>query len=128
MKVKFLPFFLSLIFILIFMMISLGLGIFIASLNLTYRDFKYIVPFAVQLGFYISPIGYDLVIIPEKYLLIYSLNPMVGIIEGFRWCLLVDHVDLYWPSVCISLFFGIIFLFFGLNIFRSLERKFADKV
>lgn len=122
-KVIYLP-----LFILLALIFSFGMGILIATLNVTYRDFRYIIPFIIQLGFYVSPVGFDLAIIPEKWRFLYSLNPMVGVIEGFRWCLLGDHTVIYWPSVWISFAMSLFFLLFGLRTFQAMERHFADRI
>ena len=122
-KILYLP-----LFMLIFFTFSLGIGTFFASLNVTYRDFKYIIPFMLQLGFYASPVGFDLSVISKRWHLLYSLNPMVGIIEGFRWCLLGDHTVLYWPSVWVSGTVSIVSLCLGLKTFQAMERSFADKI
>ena len=76
------------VFAAIAFMASLGIGVWITALNVKYRDFRYVIPFIVQLGLYVSPVGFSSSIIPEGWRLLYSLNPMVGVIDGFRWCLL----------------------------------------
>src|SRR5215813_3409794 len=81
-------------------MASLGVGLWITALNVKYRDFRYVIPFLVQLGLYLSPVGFSSSIIPSDWRLIYSLNPMVGVIDGFRWCLLGS--PLYWPGSLLS--------------------------
>ena len=85
------------IFVLLAFTLSFGLGVWITALNVKYRDFRYVIPFIVQLGLYISPVGFSTSIIPEQWRLVYSLNPMVGIIDGFRWCLLGGQTQIY-PS------------------------------
>ncbi|RMF22399.1 MAG: ABC transporter permease, partial [Cyanobacteria bacterium J083] len=95
------------LFILIAFAAAMGAGLWLASLNVQYRDFRYIVPFIVQLGLYISPVGFSSNIVPEKWRLIYSLNPMVGVIDGFRWAILQQSVDLYLPGFILSL--GLVF-------------------
>lgn len=116
------------LFFFMLLLFVLGIGIFVATLNVYYRDFRYIIPFVIQLGFYISPVGFELSVIPEKWQLLYSFNPMVGIVEGFRWCLIGENGGLYWPSILISASLSVFFLFFGINIFQKMERNFADKV
>ena len=74
---------------------SLGVGLWFAALNVKFRDFRFIVPFIVQFGLYVSPVGFSSTVIPEKWRLLYSLNPMVGVIDGFRWAILGGRVELY---------------------------------
>jgi lipopolysaccharide transport system permease protein len=105
---------------------ALGPALLMAALNVKYRDFRQIVPFVVQVGLYISPVGYASSIIPEGWRLIYSLNPVVGAIDGFRWCLLGDQVDVYLPGMAVGAVVLILFLFVGLRYFRQTERGFAD--
>src|SRR5262245_28170171 len=83
---------------------SFGIGVWITALNVKYRDFRYVIPFIVQLGLYVSPVGFSTSIIPEGWRLLYSLNPMVGVIDGFRWCLLGGESQLYLPGFGLSLF------------------------
>ncbi|MCX5699126.1 MAG: ABC transporter permease [Candidatus Omnitrophica bacterium] len=116
-----LPFFLLLAF-----MVSFGSGLVLATLNVKYRDFRYIVPFILQFGLYISPVGFSTSIIPEKWRLLYSLNPMVGVIDGFRWAILGGNEQLYWPGFIVSLLITIFLLLMGLCYFRKTERVFAD--
>lgn len=104
----------------------LGSGLWIAALNVKYRDFQYVVPFIVQLGLYISPVGFSSDIIPSSYRLAYSLNPMVGVIDGFRWAILGKDVSLYWPGLTLSIVLVSLILIFGLRYFRHTERTFAD--
>jgi len=113
-------------FLIITFLTALGFGLFITSLNVKYRDFRYIVPFIVQLGLYISPVGFSSSVIPEKYRLLYSLNPMVGVIDGFRWSILGDNSNIYIPGFILSLFVAVIFLIIGLMKFRKMEKAFAD--
>ena len=116
------------LFILVAIAAAVGAGLWIAALNVKYRDFRYIVPFVVQLGLYVSPVGFSSAIVPEQWRLLYSLNPMVGVIDGFRWSILGDNIKIYWQgfiiSVCISLFF----LVLGVWYFRRMEKSFADVV
>jgi len=116
------------LFIVFLFSISLGIGLIIAALNVSYRDFRYITPFAIQLGFYASPVAFDVAVIPENWRLIYSLNPMVGIIEGFRFSLLDDRNTLYWPSVAISAAISFGCLLLGLKVFQTLQSDFADRI
>ena len=116
-----LPVFLSIAFV-----ASMGAGLWISALNVKYRDFRYIVPFIVQFGLYISPVGFSSSIVPEKWRLIYSLNPMVGVIEGFRWAILGKNVEIYIPGSAMSI--CIVFFIFtgGVWFFRETEKTFAD--
>jgi lipopolysaccharide transport system permease protein len=103
---------------------AIGPGLLISALNVRFRDFRYIVPFIVQLGVYISPVGFSSDVIPEKWRLIYSLNPLVGVIDGFRWAIMGSPV--YAPSLFISAFAIIVMLVLGIWYFRKTERTFAD--
>lgn len=108
--------------------VSLGVGLWISALMVEYRDFRFIVPFVVQFGLYISPVGFQTAIIPERYRLLYSLNPMVGIIDGFRWCILGGATPLYWQGVAMSTIEVVLFVFSGIWYFRMTERTFADVI
>jgi lipopolysaccharide transport system permease protein len=107
---------------------SMGAGLWLAALNVEYRDFRYIVPFIVQFGFYVSPVGYSSGIVPEKWRLLYSLNPMVGVIDGFRWAILGGDATIYWPGFALSMaLVGLLFVS-GIWYFRKMERRFADVI
>jgi lipopolysaccharide transport system permease protein len=107
---------------------SMGVGLWLASLNVKYRDFRYIVPFIVQFGLYISPVGFSSSIVPEQWRLLYSLNPMVGVIDGFRWAILGGESRLYVPGFLLSLaLVGVLFVS-GIWYFRKTERTFADVI
>jgi len=120
-QIVFLPLFLFLAFL-----TSMGAGFYIAALNVKYRDFKYIVPFVVQFGMYISPVGFTSNNISEKLKLIYSLNPMVGVIDGFRWCILGGKSHIYLPGMLLSIGLIVGLLIFGIWYFRKTEKTFAD--
>lgn len=107
---------------------ALGAGLWLSALNVKYRDVKYVVPFIVRMGLYISPVGFLSSVVPEKYQLLYSLNPMVGVIDGFRWCLLGGKVVPYWPGFWLSVFMVIILLVTGAYYFRRTERTFVDVI
>jgi lipopolysaccharide transport system permease protein len=107
---------------------SFGIGVWITALNVKYRDFRYVIPFIVQLGLYVSPVGFSSSIIPNQWRLVYSLNPMVGVIDGFRWCLLGGESQLYWPGFCLSVTVACFFLWFGIRQFRRMEKSFADLI
>ena len=116
------------LFILIAFAAALGGGLWLAALNVKYRDFRHIVPFIVQFGFYISPVPYTSSIIPEKWRLLYSLNPMVSAIDGFRWALLGGRTQLYLPGFIVSLAVISLVLASGIWYFRKTERTFADVI
>ncbi|GAB4550944.1 MAG: ABC transporter permease [Pleurocapsa sp.] len=105
---------------------SMGWGLWLASLNVKYRDFRHIVPFIVQFGMYISPVGFSSNVVPEQWRLLYSLNPMVGVIDGFRWAILGGQSNLYLPGFVLSLGLVSITLATGIWYFRKMERSFAD--
>jgi lipopolysaccharide transport system permease protein len=107
---------------------SLGLGLWITALNVKYRDFRYVIPFIVQLGLYVSPVGFSSNIVPDQWRLLYSLNPMVGVIDGFRWCILAGQSRLYLPGFFLSLAVAALFLWLGLHRFRQMEKSFADLI
>jgi lipopolysaccharide transport system permease protein len=115
------------VFVLLAFLASLGPALWITSLNVKYRDFRYIIPFIVQFGLYISPVGFSSNVIPEKWRLLYSMNPVVGVIDGFRWCILGEST-IYWPEFAASLFVTAFFLWFGIRQFRKMERTFADLI
>jgi lipopolysaccharide transport system permease protein len=107
---------------------SLGIGLWLCSLNVKYRDFRYIVPFIVQFGLYISPVGFSSSLVPEKWRLLYSLNPMVGVIDGFRWALLRGEVPVPWLDLATSVVLTSILCLTGVWYFRKTERTFADLI
>ncbi|MHC5739742.1 ABC transporter permease [Nostoc sp.] len=107
---------------------SLGVGLWFAALNVEYRDFRYIVPFIVQFGLYVSPVGFSSSIVPEQWRLLYYLNPMVGVIDGFRWAILGGESRLYWTGFTLSLGLVALLLVSGIWYFRRMERTFADVI
>lgn len=115
-------------FVLVALAASMGCGLWLTALNVKYRDFRYVVPFVVQLGLYISPVGFTSAIVPEEWRLIYSLNPMVGVIDGFRWALLGGNSRLDIPGLIVSLMLVAILLVTGIRYFRKTERTFADLI
>jgi lipopolysaccharide transport system permease protein len=115
-------------FVAIAFLASLSIGLWIATLNVKYRDFRYIIPFIVQLGLYVSPVGFSSSIIPDRWRLAYSLNPMVGVIDGFRWCLLGGESRLYLPGLGLSFCVTGFFLWLGIRQFRKMEKSFADLI
>ncbi|BBD57357.1 ABC-2 type transporter [Nostoc sp. HK-01] len=116
------------IFIAIAFAASMGAGLWLASLNVKYRDFRYIVPFIVQFGLYISPVGFSSTIVPEQWRFLYSLNPIVGVIDGFRWAILGGESNLYLPGFLLSLGLVFLLLMSGIWYFRKMERTFADVI
>ncbi len=116
------------LFILLALMASLGPGLWITALNVKYRDFRYIIPFVVQFGLYISPVGFSSNVVPEQWRLLYSLNPMVGVIDGFRWCILGGNSPIYLPGFLLSLAITAFFLWLGISQFRKMEKTFADLI
>lgn len=122
-----LPLFLFLAFI-----AAMGIGLWMAALNVRYRDFKFVVPFIVQLGIYVSPVAFSSSLIQKSTLLspvlkfIYTLNPMVGVIDGFRWCLLGGTTQINIPGLLISIILSGVMLIIGVQYFRKTERTFAD--
>jgi lipopolysaccharide transport system permease protein len=119
-----------LVFIPAFMLLaccsSIGLGLWLCALNIEYRDFRYVVPFFIQFGLYISPVGFGSRIVPEKWRLIFALNPMVGVIDGFRWSLLRGEGQLDPRTLAISMGMAIFLTWTGILYFRKMEKKFAD--
>lgn len=122
-RILLLPFFLVLAFI-----ASFGAGLWLSALNVKYRDFRYVVPFLVQFGLYISPVGFSSSIVPEKWRMFYFLNPMVGVIDGFRWAILGDAFPVYWPGLLLSTALTVLMFVGGLFYFRNMERSFADVI
>lgn len=105
---------------------ALGLGYWFSAIGVKYRDFRHIMPFIVQFGLYVSPVGFSSSVIPAKWRLVYSLNPMVGVIDGFRWCIQGTSASLYPPAFIISIIMSLIVFFSGLRFFRKTEKSFAD--
>ncbi|MBD2179738.1 ABC transporter permease [Planktothrix sp. FACHB-1355] len=116
------------LFILIAFAAAMGAGLWLAALNVKYRDFRYIVPFIVQFGLYISPVGFSSTIVPKHWRLLYSLNPIVGVIDGFRWAILGGEFKLYWPGFSLSLALVALLFASGIWYFRKTERTFADVI
>jgi len=121
-QIIFLPLFLVLAFA-----SSFGISLYLTALNVKYRDFRYIIPFIVQFGLYISPVGFSSNIVPAQWRLLYACNPMVGVIDGFRWCILGEST-LAFDTVAMSVGITILFLFIGIRYFRKTEKSFADNI
>jgi lipopolysaccharide transport system permease protein len=115
-------------FLLIAFLTAMGIGLYITSLNVKFRDFRYVIPFIIQFGLYISPVGFSSNVIPDQYRLWYSLNPMVGVIEGFRWAILGGDSQPYWPGFALSMGVMLFFLWLGIRTFRKMEKTFADMI
>jgi lipopolysaccharide transport system permease protein len=111
---------------------AMGAGLWLGALNVKYRDFRYVVPFIVQFGLYISPVGFSSDIVSDKFgetgRLLYSLNPMVGVIDGFRWACLGEGATLYLPGFALSLVLVALVLVTGIWYFRRTEKGFADVI
>jgi lipopolysaccharide transport system permease protein len=115
-------------FLLMAFLASFGAGLWLSALNVKYRDFRYVVPFLVQFGLYVSPVGFSSAIVPDKWRFYYFLNPMVGVIDGFRWAILGDAFPVNWPGFLLSGFLVALLFASGVCYFRRMERSFADTV
>ena len=122
-RIIFLP-----LFALLTVLAALGPALLMAAMNVKYRDFRYVIPFVIQFGAYVSPVGYTSNVVPADLRLLYSLNPVVGAIDGMRWCLLHGEATLYLPGFFASLGVVAMFLWLGVVYFRATERTFADLV
>jgi lipopolysaccharide transport system permease protein len=114
------------LFVIMTFLASFGTSLYITALNVKYRDFRYIIPFIVQFGLYISPVGFKSSKVPEQWRLLYSLNPMVGVIDGFRWCIVGEPI--YLPGFLTSCAVIIFFCIIGIRYFRKTEKTFADNI
>src|ERR1700757_1394619 len=115
-------------FVVLAFVASMGPALWITALNVRYRDFRYVIPFIVQFGLYVSPVGFSSIVVPEDWRLLYSMNPMVGVIDGFRWCILSGQSPLSVPGLAASACVAVFFLWFGIQRFRSMEKSFADLI
>jgi lipopolysaccharide transport system permease protein len=119
-------------FIFLALLTSLGPGLIIAALNVKFRDFRFVFPFIIQIGLYICPVGFSSTVVRAKFgdpaFLLYSLNPMVGVIDGFRWAILGNQYHIYLPGFCVSVVFSVALLIVGVWYFRKTERTFADVI
>ncbi len=120
-QILLLPFFVALA-----LAASIGPALWTAAIVVKYRDFRFIIPFALQIGLYVSPVGFSSSVVTEKWRLIYNLNPMVGIIDGFRWCIIGGDSPIWLPGFVLSLVVVAGMLWIGFRAFRSIERSFAD--
>jgi lipopolysaccharide transport system permease protein len=116
------------LFLLLALMAALGFGFWLAAVNVRYRDFRHVVPFLVQFGLYLSPVGFSSRLVPENWRLVYSLNPMVGVIDGFRWAVLGGNAQLSSPSLFLAGLVSCAALGVGVVYFRRVERSFADVI
>lgn len=121
--IVFLPLFIVLVFF-----VAFGLGLLLTALNVKFRDFRYIIPFIIQFGLYISPVGFSSSIVPEKYQWAYSLNPMVGVIDGFRWSILNTGSEINTYSLYAAILTTIVITIVGVQYFRRMEKGFADSI
>jgi lipopolysaccharide transport system permease protein len=116
------------VFILLAFAVAASSGIWLCALTVRYRDMRYVVPFITQFGLYISPVGFSSSVVPGHLRLFYSLNPMVGVIDGFRWAILRGETQLYWPSLAASLAWILVLSLTGIRYFRATEKSFADVI
>ncbi len=122
-QLLFLPFFMVLGWI-----ATLGPALWITAVTVKYRDFRFVTPFIVQFGLYVSPVGFSSSIVPEQWRLFYSMNPMVSVIDGFRWCILGDQSPIYWPGAALGMGIASFLLWCGIGQFRNMEKSFADLI
>jgi lipopolysaccharide transport system permease protein len=120
-QIVFLPLFIVLLFF-----CSMGLGLYLTAINVKYRDFRYIIPFIIQFGLYITPVGFSSSLIGDEWKVLFNLNPMVGIINGFRWCILGEPMN--WMSLIFSISIITFFFILGISYFRKMEKSFADHI
>ncbi len=114
-------------FIVLAFFTAFGVGLYLTALNVKYRDFRYIIPFIVQFGLYISPVGFSSNVVPDHWRWLYNLNPMVGVIDGFRWCILGESA-LNRQSVLTAVIISVLFTWIGIRYFRKMEKGFADVI
>jgi len=116
------------VFVLLALLAAIGPAIWAASLIVKYRDFRFIIPFVTQIGLYVSPVGFSSKVVPEHWQMLYSINPMVGVIDGFRWAILGDAFPVYWPGLMLSASLTLLMFIGGLFYFRNMERSFTDVI
>lgn len=116
------------VFLVALCVLILACSLWVAALSVRYRDFRHLLPIVLQLGAYLSPVGFSSSVVSERWYMIYALNPMVGIIDGFRWCLLGDGQVLRWQSMMLSLLVTILLLLPGIRFFRRSELTFSDAI
>jgi lipopolysaccharide transport system permease protein len=115
-------------FVLLAFCLALGFGLLLSALNVEYRDFRFVVPFIIQLGIFVSPIAFSTADVPAQWRVLYALNPLVGIIDGVRWSVLGGRVPLDAASVCLSAAVTVSVMALGLWYFRRMEHGFADVI
>ena len=116
------------LFVVMAFLASLGPGLWITSLNVKFRDFRYVIPFIMQFGLYVSPVGFSSSIVPEQWRLLYAINPMTGVIDGFRWAILGGNTSIGRPEFALSCSVILLFLGLGIRQFRRMEKSFADLI
>lgn len=116
------------VFVLLVLLASFGPGLWAAGLVVKYRDFRFVIPFLLQFGLYASPVGFASTVVPERWRILYNLNPMVGIIDGFRWSIVGGESPIYLPGFIVSLVVVALMLWWGIRQFRRAERRFADMI
>ncbi len=116
------------VFIALAVLVAIGPAMWAAATIVKYRDFRFVIPFVIQIGLYVSPVGFSAKIVPPGWQLLYSLNPMVGVIDGFRWAILGGESPLYLPGFALSLLVTAGMLWLGISTFRRTERGFADVI
>jgi lipopolysaccharide transport system permease protein len=114
------------LFVALAVLASLGPAFLVTALNVKYRDFRHVIPFLIQFGLYVSPVGFSSAVIPDRWRFWYSLNPVAGVIDGFRWSMLGGDSQIYLPGFVLSLGIVAFFLWLGIGYFRRTERSFAD--
>jgi lipopolysaccharide transport system permease protein len=116
------------VFVALALLAGIGPAVWAAAIIVKYRDFRFIIPFVTQVGLYVSPVGFSSKLVPEQWHLLYSINPMVGVIDGFRWCILGGESPIYWPGFLISFLVIVAMLTLATYSFRRTERAFADLI
>jgi len=116
------------LFILLVFAVAMGSGLLMAALNVKYRDFRFVIPFVVQIGLYISPVGFSSAVVPEEWRIVYYLNPLVGVIDGFRWAIMRGEQPIHWTGLLLSIVLISALFSLGVMYFRKVERTFADVI
>jgi lipopolysaccharide transport system permease protein len=116
------------VFVVLTLLAGLGPAMWLAAMIVKFRDFRFVIPFVVQVGLYVSPVGFSAALVPQDWKMLYNLNPLVGIINGFRWCILGGDSPIYWPGFVLGLFVIALLLWWGTRSFRRTERSFADLI
>jgi lipopolysaccharide transport system permease protein len=116
------------LFVVLAILTALGPGLWMSALNVKYRDFRYIIPFVLQFGIYVSPVAFSSTLVPHRWRVFYNLNPMVGVIDGFRWCILGGRSPAFGAGFAVSIVVAVTLLYLGVVRFRKIERAFADLI